>query len=108
MADDSSSCGRARNEGRQAVIPDVTKDPGFTPHLPVADAADWQSSQSTPLLDGDRVVGIVSTHFPRPHRPSRRDMGTLSLCARIAGEAVALRLDVTANGHAPVSSLLGL
>jgi GAF domain len=108
VADDSSSCGRARNKGRQAVIPDVTTDPGFTPHLPIADAAGWQSSQSTPLLDGDRVAGIVTTHFPRPHRPSRRDMGTLNLCARLAGEAVARRLGIPANGHAPVSSLLGL
>lgn len=65
--DDSSGCGRAASHGAQLVIPDVITDPGFEPHRDIAAASGFRAVQSTPLADGaGRVLGIVSTHYPRP------------------------------------------
>src|SRR5215471_9247028 len=66
---DGSACGRAAEKASQTVIVDVNKDPAFEPHRPIAAASGFRAVVSTPLITDAGLVGVVSTHFPRPHRP---------------------------------------
>ena len=91
--DDRSACGRAAGRGAQLVIPDVTTDPGFGPHRQIAAASGFRAVQSTPLTDqAGRVVGVVSTHYPRPYAPPARDMRIITRYAELAGQVLASRL----------------
>jgi hypothetical protein len=70
--DDGSACGRAAHARAQTVITDVQRDPAFAPHREIAAASGFRAVQSTPMIDpSGRLLGIISTHFPRPHRPTR-------------------------------------
>jgi hypothetical protein len=49
--------------------------------------------QSTPLVDyAGHLVGMVSTHFQRPHRPSDRGLRVMELFADFADEALTAHL----------------
>ena len=94
--DDRTAGGRAARSGVQAVIADVSTDPGSLPHRAVAAAAGFQAVQSTPLAEGSgRLIGAISTYFRRPHHPSGRDLRIMELYGNVAGEAVARHL----SGH---------
>ena len=85
--DDRSACGRAARHGAQLVITDVVTDPAFAPHREVAAASGFRAVQSTPLIDkAGRVVGVVSTHYPRPYDPPARDMLVIKRYADIVGQ----------------------
>jgi GAF domain-containing protein len=97
VADDRSACGRAASRGAQLVIPDVTTDPGFEPHREIAAASGFRAVQSTPLTDrAGRVIGVVSTHYPRPFAPLARDLRIISRYADLAGRVLASRLGAAA------------
>jgi hypothetical protein len=88
--DDRSACGRAARRGAQLVISDVMTDPAFEPHRKIAAASGFRAVQSTPLVDkAGRVVGVMSTHYPRPHAPSARDMLIIKRYADLVGQALA-------------------
>jgi GAF domain len=112
--DDACACGRAAQEGAQVVIVDVNADAGFARHRDIAASAGFRTVQSTPLVDyAGRLIGMVSTHFRPPHRPSDRDLRVMELYGDFAGEAVRQRLGTSARpdasapvGQAVVSALL--
>jgi hypothetical protein len=90
--DDGSACGRAARHGTQLVINDVISDAGFAPHLDIAAASGFRAVQSTPLGDkAGRLVGVVSTHYPRPYAPSARDMRIIKRYADLLGQVLASR-----------------
>jgi hypothetical protein len=90
VADDrGSACGRAARERAQVVIADVSLDPGFAVHRDIAAASGFRAVQSTPLVDlSGRMVGVVSTHYPQPFRPSARDLLILSRIGELVGQAM--------------------
>ena len=89
VQDVHSTCGRAARQGAQTAVGDVRADPGFTPHREIAAAAGFRAVQSTPLVDyAGHLIGMVSTHFQRPHRPPDRDLRIMGLYADFAGEAL--------------------
>jgi GAF domain len=108
-------CGRAAKECVQTVIADVAADPDFAPHRDIAAACGFRAVQSTPLADyAGHLIGVVSTHFRRPHRPSGTDLQVMELYADYAGEALARHLSAPAGGdlgdpvgRAMLSALLG-
>ena len=109
--DGNSACGRAARQGTQTAIADVRTDPGFAPHREIAAASGFRGVQSTPLVDhAGHLVGMVSTHFHRPHRPSERDLRMMEIYADFAGEAVTRHLGLWSqhdqDGRAAVSGLL--
>jgi anti-anti-sigma factor len=114
VGDGHSACGRAAQAGAQIVIADVTTDRGFAPHRQIAAAAGVRAVQATPLADyAGRLIGVVSTHFARPHRPPARDLRVMELYGDFAGEAVARQLGVPAGdgvgepaGRAVIAALL--
>jgi hypothetical protein len=90
--DDSSACGRSARLGSQLVIADVNSDPGFRPHRDIAAASGFRAVQSTPLIDrAGRLLGMVSTHYPRPHVPPARDMRVVKRYADLVGQVLASR-----------------
>jgi GAF domain-containing protein len=74
VGDDGSACGRAAEKAAQTVIVDVNEDPAFEPHRSIAAASGFRAVVSTPLISDSGLVGVVSTHFPRPHRPSAYEL----------------------------------
>jgi GAF domain-containing protein len=115
VVDDArSSCGRAARERAQIVIADVDTDPDYAPHRDMAAAAGYRAVQSTPMVDyAGHLMGVVSTHFRRPHRPPEMNLRVMELYADVAGEAVAGHLGVPGDdrrgdpiGRAVISALL--
>ncbi len=100
--DSQSVCGRAAKRCAQTVVADVRSDPAFVPHREIAAGAGFRAVQSTPLTDyAGRLIGVVSTHFRRPHRPSDRDLRLMELYADFAGEAVTRHLGASSGPDDP-------
>jgi GAF domain-containing protein len=73
--DPRTACGRAVLERARVVIEDVELDEVFAPLREAARQAGFRAVQSTPLFARDgEVLGVISTHFRDPHRPSERDL----------------------------------
>lgn len=80
-------CGRAMGLRERVIIEDVEADSEFAPHRHIAASAGFRAVQSTPLLSrGGEILGMLSTHFRTPHRPSLRDLRFTDLYARHAAE----------------------
>jgi GAF domain-containing protein len=85
---DGSACGRAADKAAQTVIVDVNEDPAFEPHGTIAAASGFRAVVSTPLINDSGLAGVVSTHFPRPHRLSAHELRSLQQLGKIAGLAL--------------------
>jgi PAS domain S-box-containing protein len=86
-AKDDSAAGRTLRLGQRIVLEDVEVDEAYAPMRRIARASGFRAIQSTPLLSSaGRVVGMISTHFHRPHRPSDRELRLLDLLARQAAD----------------------
>ena len=101
VADDGSACGRAAAQRTQTVIVDVSIDPGFAPHREIAAASGFRAVQSTPLTnDADRVLGVVSIHYPHPYRPPDRDLLLMRRFGQRVGAIVGDHLSAFPDGLA--------
>jgi hypothetical protein len=102
VEDVHSTCGRAARQGAQTAAADVRAGPGFTPHREIAAAAGFRAVQSTPLVDyAGHLIGMVSTHVQRLHRPSDRDLQIMELYADFGGEALTRHLGQVSGGDPP-------
>ena len=100
--DDRSACGRAARERTQIVIADVNNDATFASHREIAAASAFRAVQSTPLLDRTgRLLGVVSTHYPRPRRPSERDLEIMKRYGGLAGQIMADHRSATERREEP-------
>jgi anti-sigma regulatory factor (Ser/Thr protein kinase) len=96
--DDSAACGRAAETGTQTVIENVYTDPGFAPHREIAAASGFGAVQSTPLNDySGKLIGMLSTHFSHPHRPSARDLGIVARYGDYLGEVLSAKVSPSAS-----------
>ena len=87
--DDTTVCGRAMLSRERVIVEDVLTDPGFAPHKAMALAAGYRSVQSTPLFSrSGEPLGMISTYFRNPHRPSDRELRLSDLYAREAAEMI--------------------
>jgi PAS domain S-box-containing protein len=93
-ADAGSACAEALNRRRRIIIEDVSLDPSFTPHFAAAEAAGFRAVQSTPLVavTSTHPVGILSTYFRMPHRPTDHDLRLTDLYARQAADVIGSKL----------------
>jgi signal transduction histidine kinase/DNA-binding response OmpR family regulator len=85
------SCGTALERGERVIVEDVTVSPMFagTPALDAQLRAGVRAVQSTPLLSrSGRPLGMFSTHYRAPHRPTERALRLLDLLARQAADIV--------------------
>jgi len=111
VEDAASACGRAAKTGGQVLVTDTRVDPSYAPHRTIAEASHYQACQSTPLFTySGELIGMVSTHFQRPHRPSDQELRILKLFSDVAGEAIASQLgaarDLDPIGRVLVTALL--
>lgn len=84
---DGASCGAALQQGGQVVVEDITSSAIFvgTPALEVLRAAQVGAVISTPFVSSaGEVMGVISTHFSRPHKLRERPLSLLRLLARQA------------------------
>ena len=73
--------------GARVVIEDVQEEPSYGPYQEAAATAGYRAVQSTPLVSRrGELLGVLSTHFGRAHRPSERDLRMLDLYARQAAD----------------------
>jgi PAS domain S-box-containing protein len=87
--DPGSACGRAAKQATQAVIANVNLDEGFSPHREIAAASGFQAVVSTPILDrSGAMLGVVSTHFQRAHRPATADLRLIEHYGHEIGDAI--------------------
>jgi GAF domain-containing protein len=83
--DEGSACGRALRAGKTVLIEDVEKDEEFAPYGPVARKAGFRSVVTTPLVTArPHMIGVVSTHFARVHRPTSLEIGAFEQYGRVA------------------------
>lgn len=72
LPDDPSVCGRAYRLAGRIAISDLRNDLHFSPFLSTALNIGFQAVQSTPILDRHGcVIGMLSTHFSKPHLLSK-------------------------------------
>jgi signal transduction histidine kinase/ActR/RegA family two-component response regulator len=92
-AADNSVCALALKLGQRVVAEDLATHPNFTELAPVADRFGFRAVQSTPLRGSNgRIVGVLSTHWSQPHRPSERELRLLDLYAQHAARHIELKL----------------
>jgi DNA-binding response OmpR family regulator len=83
-ADPSAVCARAAQQGHPAIVEDVQTDPGFAPHRAIAASAGFRAVQSTPVTSRKgELLGVLSTHFRKPHRPSERALRMVDLYCKL-------------------------
>jgi PAS domain S-box-containing protein len=86
-ANSSEMCARAAKLGKRVIIEDLQTDPQFTAQRAMAAAAGFRGVQSTPIQSrSGELLGVLSTHFRDPQRPSERAVRMIDLYARQAAE----------------------
>lgn len=90
-ADSGCTCGEVLRTGRRAIAEEVATC-AFMAGKPDRDALldnGIQAGQSTPLIArSGKLVGMISTHWAKPHRPPERALRMLDILARSAADLV--------------------
>ena len=69
------ACGLTLWRRQRVIIEDTEADPAYAPFRAAAAAAGYRAVQSTPMFSRDGgPLGVLSTHFRQPHRPSEWDL----------------------------------
>ncbi|HLQ78195.1 MAG TPA: PAS domain S-box protein, partial [Terriglobia bacterium] len=94
---DGSTCGQAMQTGTRVIIEDVETNSDFAPYRQIARSAGFRAVQSTPLMNrSGQTLGVLSTLFRKPHRPSDRELRLTDLYAvQAAGLIEARQIEVT-------------
>jgi GAF domain-containing protein len=90
-ARETSACGLALRSGRRVIIDDVITHPDFEPHRGITASTGFRAVQATPLLDQDsgKPIGMLSTHFRKPGRPSEDKLRLTDIYVRQAATVIA-------------------
>lgn len=88
-----SSCGEALRRNSRVIVSDLAQ----CDFLGCGGLADYQaagicSMQSTPLFSrGGKLVGMISTHWRKPHEPTERELRLFDIIAREAADVIEQR-----------------
>lgn len=78
--DDDSPCGRAIASGTRVIVEEMRDYSQSVRVRAIAAEARYRAMQCTPLVSRNgELLGIVSTQFPQPHRPSEHELRLLDL-----------------------------
>ena len=93
VADADTACGSAMQSEDRVIIEDVSRSSVFSPHaLDAMLKADARAVQSTPLVTrSGQLVGMLSTHYRTPRRPSERDLQLIDILARQTADLIERR-----------------
>lgn len=109
VPESASTCGMALVTGDRVVVPDLETEPALagSEDLHEYRRSRLRAVQSTPLVGDDgRVVGMISTHWCRPHEPSRAELRRIDAVARRCAAAVMADRESTALELPAVAQLL--
>jgi GAF domain-containing protein len=102
-----SACARALRHHDVIIIDDIMVDRQFAPYTEIVVRAGVRAVQSIPLVSrSGALVGILSNHFTRVHRPTDSQLRGMRELAEVAGNAI-IRIRAT-NGDGRVISSLHL
>ena len=88
-ADSSCSCGMALKLRERVVIDDLAAQSALAEYAALMRGYGIYAVQSTPIRSrGNKILGMISTHFDKPHRPSDREMRLLDLYAQQAERVI--------------------
>jgi two-component system CheB/CheR fusion protein len=77
--------------GQRIIVPDTETCTSMadTPDLEAYRRSDIRAVQSTPLVSrSGHLLGVLSTHWRRPHQPAGRDLHLLDVLARQAADLI--------------------
>jgi signal transduction histidine kinase len=78
-ARDDAACGRSLRHSQRTIIEDVDADPEYAPMRDIARSAGYRAAQSTPLISNGQPLGMITTHWRQPYRPTEDDLRRLDL-----------------------------
>jgi len=86
---DGSACARAMEHSLPVVVQDVMADRGFLHSLAIMERAGVRAVQSTPIKSSSGAfLGVLSTHFPGRHQPTKIEMRNVQHAAHMAADAL--------------------
>jgi len=86
-----STCGMALSAGCRVIVPDIEAHEAMvgTADLDAYLRSEIRAVQSTPLVArSGRLLGMISTHWRKPHRPTERELRPLDVLARQAADLI--------------------
>jgi PAS domain S-box-containing protein len=88
--DSGSTCGMALSAGRRIVVQDLeTCKAVGAGDLKAYRQSGIRAVQSTPLVArSGRLLGMISTHWRKPHRPTERELLSFDVIARQAADLI--------------------
>ncbi len=89
--DSGSTCGMALTAGCRVVVPDIETCDAMvgTGDLRAYRQSGIRAVQSTPLVArSGRLLGMISTHWRKPYRPTERELLPLDVLARQAADLI--------------------
>ncbi|HEV2314657.1 MAG TPA: PAS domain S-box protein [Candidatus Acidoferrales bacterium] len=89
--DSKTTCGAALRDAQRAVVPDVDVCDFMagTEDLHFFRLSGIRAMQSTPLVSrAGHFLGMISTHWRKPHEPSEHELQLLDMLARQAGDLI--------------------
>jgi PAS domain S-box-containing protein len=89
--DSPSSCGMALSAGCRVIVQDIETHEAFArpADLDALRRIGIRACQSTPLIArSGRLLGMISTHWRRAHRPTERELQPLDVLARQAADLI--------------------
>lgn len=90
-ADSKTTCASALRDAQRAVVPDVNVCDFMadTEDLHFFRLSGIRAMQSTPLVSrSGHLLGMISTHWRKPHEPSEHDLQLLDMLARQAADLI--------------------
>jgi diguanylate cyclase (GGDEF)-like protein/PAS domain S-box-containing protein len=94
VAEEGITCSSAVFHQNDSISDDIAKDPGWAPHLRIAEEHGIGAAWSF-LLHGaaGRITGTLDVYVSEPRAPSTDELDKLSRMARLAGIAIKRQLD---------------
>lgn len=92
--DSGCTCGEVLRTGRRAIAEDVESCSFMagTPDRDVLLGGGIRAGQTTPLITRDgKIVGMISTHWGQPHKPTERELRMLDIIARPTADLIERR-----------------
>lgn len=89
-----TACTEAVRQGERVVVTDFTTDDRFgdSPATRMLLEVGIRAVQCTPLISrSGRMVGMISTHWDRPHQPEERQLRLMDILARQAADLIERR-----------------
>jgi PAS domain S-box-containing protein len=87
----ATSCGMALSVGRRVIVPDIecADFMAGSADLDVGRGTGIRAMHSTPLVSrSGRLLGMISTHWTKPHYPTEHEFRALDVLARQAADLI--------------------